>query len=136
MILFSVFSFFHPFILPFNLTLRDMFVDYYFFLLLLLLLLVVIVDGLRIIARFQWGNREKTSVNHFDSFRVGQWYCIIIYLVLTRLRNSSRVFGSSRKTPNMVDVTVLLFIFWTPRITIHMCLWNKRATKEEEEKKK
>lgn len=45
-----------------------------------------------------------------------------IYLVLTRLRNSSRVFGSSRKTPNIVDVTVLLLIFWTPRITIHMCL--------------
>ena len=45
-----------------------------------------------------------------------------------RVRNSSRVLGSSRNTPNIVLVTVLLFIFCTPRITIHMCLQNK-ATK-------
>lgn len=48
---------------------------------------------------------------------------LTVYLC-TRLRNSSRVFGSSRKTPSMVDVTVLLLIFWTPRITMHMCLQN------------
>lgn len=40
--------------------------------------------------------------------------------LLMSVRNSSRVFGSSLKTPNMVLVTVLLFIFWTPRITMHM----------------
>lgn len=40
--------------------------------------------------------------------------------LLISVRNSSRVFGSSLKTPNMVLVTVLLFIFWTPRITMHM----------------
>lgn len=45
------------------------------------------------------------------------------YLELTRFKNSSRVFGSSRKTPSMVEVTVLLLIFCTPRITMHMCLW-------------
>lgn len=41
---------------------------------------------------------------------------------LIRVRNSSLVFGSSRKTPNIVLVTVLLFIFCTPLITMHMCL--------------
>lgn len=45
--------------------------------------------------------------------------------LLMRVRNSSRVFGSSRNTPSIVLVTVLLFIFCTPRITIHMCLQNK-----------
>lgn len=42
--------------------------------------------------------------------------------LLMRVRNSSRVFGSSRNTPSIVLVTVLLFIFCTPRITIHMCV--------------
>lgn len=45
-----------------------------------------------------------------------------IYFDCTRFKNSSLVLGSSRKTPNMVDVTVLLFIFCTPLMTIHMCL--------------
>lgn len=40
----------------------------------------------------------------------------------TNVRNSSRVFGSSRKPPSIADVTVLALIFCTPRITIHMCL--------------
>lgn len=44
------------------------------------------------------------------------------------VKNSSRVFGSSRNTPNIVLVTVLLFIFCTPRITIHMCLEETRGT--------
>lgn len=47
--------------------------------------------------------------------------------LLMRVRNSSLVFGSSRNTPSMVLVTVLLFIFCTPRITMHMCLQNKIA---------
>ncbi|KAJ0056776.1 hypothetical protein NL108_017463 [Boleophthalmus pectinirostris] len=42
--------------------------------------------------------------------------------VRMRVRNSSLVFGSSLKTPSIVLVTVLEFIFCTPRITIHMCL--------------
>lgn len=42
------------------------------------------------------------------------------------VKNSSRVFGSSRNTPNIVLVTVLLFIFCTPRITIHICLEEMR----------
>lgn len=41
------------------------------------------------------------------------------------MRNSSRVLGSSRNTPSMVEVTVLLLIFCTPRITMHMCLWRR-----------
>jgi len=45
--------------------------------------------------------------------------------VRTKVRNSSRVFGSSLKLPNMADVNVLLLIFCTPRITIHMCLLSK-----------
>ncbi|KAG9336707.1 hypothetical protein JZ751_003055 [Albula glossodonta] len=40
--------------------------------------------------------------------------------LLMRVRNSSRVLGSSRNTPSMVLVTVLLFIFCTPLITMHM----------------
>lgn len=51
------------------------------------------------------------------------------YLEWTKFKNSSRVFGSSRKTPSMVEVTVLLLIFCTPRITMHMWLW---ANKQEE----
>lgn len=39
---------------------------------------------------------------------------------LTRVRNSSRVLGSSLKTPSMVEVVVFELIFWTPLITIHM----------------
>ena len=35
---------------------------------------------------------------------------------------SSRVLESSRNTPNMVLVMVLLLIFCTPRITMHICL--------------
>ena len=54
-----------------------------------------------------------------------------IYLVLTKLRNSSRVFGSSRKTPSIVDVTVLLLIFCTPRITMHMCLQMGKMAREK-----
>ena len=41
---------------------------------------------------------------------------------LIRARNSSRVLGSSRKTPSIVLVKVRLFSFWTPLITMHMCL--------------
>lgn len=41
-----------------------------------------------------------------------------------RDKNSSRVFESSRNTPSIVLVIVLLFIFCTPRITMHMCLWQ------------
>lgn len=40
---------------------------------------------------------------------------------LDRLRNSLLVLGSSRKLPNMQEVMVLLLIFWTPRMTMHMC---------------
>ena len=43
------------------------------------------------------------------------------------VKNSSRVFGSSRNTPNIVLVTVLLFIFCTPRMTIHICLEEMRG---------
>lgn len=49
------------------------------------------------------------------------------FQLLMRVRNSSRVFGSSRNTPSMVLVTVLLFIFCTPRITMHMCLGESRG---------
>lgn len=41
-------------------------------------------------------------------------------------KNSSRVFGSSRKTPIMVLVTVLLLLFCTPRIIMHRCLLKGR----------
>lgn len=43
-----------------------------------------------------------------------------VYLLLHSVRNSSRVLGSSRNTPSIVEVTVLLLIFWTPRMTMHM----------------
>ena len=43
-----------------------------------------------------------------------------------RLMNSSRDFGSFRNSPRIALVTVLLCSFWTPRITIHMCLYNRR----------
>lgn len=52
--------------------------------------------------------------------------------LLISVRNSSRVFGSSLKTPNMVLVTVLLFIFWTPRITMHMWLRRRAEVRREE----
>ena len=42
--------------------------------------------------------------------------------VRTKVKNSSRVFGSSRKAPSIAEVTVLALIFCTPRITMHMCL--------------
>ncbi len=42
--------------------------------------------------------------------------------VRTNVRNSSRVLESSRKPPNMAEVTVLALIFWTPRMTMHICL--------------
>lgn len=45
---------------------------------------------------------------------------VCVYLLVTRFKNSSLVLGSSRKTPNIVEVTVLLLIFCTPRITMHM----------------
>ena len=45
--------------------------------------------------------------------------------VRTNVRNSSRVFGSSRKPPNMAEVTVLALIFCTPLMTMHMCLSRK-----------
>ena len=44
----------------------------------------------------------------------------------TNVRNSSRVFESSRKPPNMAEVTVLALIFCTPLITLHMCLSRKK----------
>lgn len=44
------------------------------------------------------------------------------YLELIRFKNSSRVFWSSRNEPSIVDVMVLLLIFCTPLITMHMCL--------------
>lgn len=53
---------------------------------------------------------------------------ILIYFECTRFKNSSRVLGSSRKTPNIVLVTVLLWTFCTPRITIH---WNKSSGKKK-----
>lgn len=45
---------------------------------------------------------------------------------LIRARNSSRAFGSSLNTPSMALVTVRLFIFCTPRMTIHM--WLQQQT--------
>lgn len=38
------------------------------------------------------------------------------------VKNSSRVFGLSRNSPNIQLVIVLLLIFCTPRIIIHICL--------------
>lgn len=55
------------------------------------------------------------------------------FQLLMSVRNSSRVFGSSRNTPNIVLVTVLLFIFCTPRITIHMCLGETRGESVHQE---
>ena len=49
----------------------------------------------------------------------------LIYDCLISVKNSSLVFGLSRNSPNIVDVTVLLLIFCTPRITIH--IWLKKA---------
>lgn len=43
-------------------------------------------------------------------------------MLSVRLRNSFLVSGLSWKPPNMTLVTVLAFIFCTPRITIHMWL--------------
>lgn len=39
-----------------------------------------------------------------------------------RERNSSRVFGSVRKTPSIAEVTVVEDDFWTPLISMHICL--------------
>lgn len=41
---------------------------------------------------------------------------------LSNERNSSRVRWSFLNSPSMVEVVVLELIFWTPRITMHMCL--------------
>lgn len=49
-------------------------------------------------------------------------------LLRIKVRNSSRVLGSSLNTPSMVLVTVRLFDFWTPLITIHICLKVKTTT--------
>lgn len=67
---------------------------------------------------------QYTFQNFNLSSRVPCWlpFEFATYFEWTRFRNSSLVFGSSRKTPSIVDVTVLLLIFWTPRITMHMCL--------------
>ena len=46
------------------------------------------------------------------------------------VKNSSRVFGLSRNSPNIQLVIVLLLIFCTPRIIIHICLFNKKEKKE------
>jgi hypothetical protein len=43
-------------------------------------------------------------------------------LVLVRVRNSSRVRGSSLKVPSIQLVVVLLRGLLTPRIVMHMCL--------------
>lgn len=53
-----------------------------------------------------------------------------VHFILISDRNSSLVFESSRNTPSIVLVIVLLFIFCTPRITMHMCLLqtSKRET--------
>lgn len=61
---------------------------------------------------------------------------LFVYFVLTRFKNSSRVFGSSRNTPSIVDVTVLLLIFCTPRITMHICLKNTYRNSVSETKLK
>ena len=45
-------------------------------------------------------------------------------LVLERVRNSSRVRGSSLKVPSIQLVVVLLRGLLTPRIVMHMCLQN------------
>lgn len=52
--------------------------------------------------------------------------------VRTNVRNSSRVLGSSRNPPSMAEVTVFALIFWTPRMTIHMCL-NRVNNKKKKE---
>ena len=42
------------------------------------------------------------------------------YRLLMRVRNSSRVLGSSRNTPSMQLVVVVALIFCTPRMTMHL----------------
>lgn len=39
----------------------------------------------------------------------------------TRLRNSARVAGFSRKAPIIIELTMTEFCFSTPRIIMHMC---------------
>lgn len=39
-----------------------------------------------------------------------------------RVKNSSLVLGSFRKTPSIADVTVLAPVFWTPRISMQRWL--------------
>lgn len=60
----------------------------------------------------------KSPTNNYRS-------AFVPYFEWTRFKNSSRVLGSSRNTPNIVLVTVLLCTFWTPRITMH---WNEDLT--------
>ena len=46
--------------------------------------------------------------------------CLAVAHWRMRVRNSSRVFESFRKTPSIAEVTVLASTFWTPRIAMHM----------------
>ena len=55
------------------------------------------------------GNFKEAAASANNYFRV-------------RVRNSSRLFGSSRNTPSMQLVTVFAPGFWTPLMTMHMCL--------------
>ena len=41
---------------------------------------------------------------------------------MRRSKNSLLVLGSSLKDPIMQEVTVLLLIFWTPRMTMQVCM--------------
>lgn len=79
----------------------------------------------RMIIAIRWDYKGLLSWNNTATVVLWmQCWCFFgrFHFDWTRFKNSSRVFESSLNTPSMVDVTVLLFIFCTPLMTMHMWL--------------
>jgi len=77
------------------------------------------------IIAIRWDYKGSLSCNNTAAVVLWMqcWCCFgRFHFDWTRFKNSSRVFESSLNTPSMVDVTVLLFIFCTPLMTMHMWL--------------
>ena len=74
---------------------------------------------------WQW----KIGINGFRKYRctnisiVYYYYCIFLKYLIQRcnkVKNSERVLEFSLNSPNIQDVTVLLVVFCTPLMTMHM----------------
>jgi len=74
-------------------------------------------SGEHILRDFDKKDQERKNLFELLLFLNFVWVYFLI-----KVRNSSLVLLSSLKTPSMVLVTVLLWGFWTPLITMHRCL--------------